>query len=192
MRSTAGLATAATLTLFGANVAMASDPLPFPGIVNPLKSTSVATEPDLAGPRFSSAVTFKVKDAAGAVVCWGKLEQTVIRSTSTHYFHFYYRIRTSGGTAWLDRFTTPDFGFLRLSVAYLRSTPGPLPPRKAFRNGFGVVRFVFADPPLSCARHDISRYMLIKPNADQFYQWGMAEIMATTGAIANAPTPYKP
>ena len=42
---------AATLTLFGANVAMASDPLPFPGIVNPLKSTSVATEPDLAGPR---------------------------------------------------------------------------------------------------------------------------------------------
>ncbi len=124
-RATTGFTTAVALTLLGPNVAMASDPLAPASFVNPVRSTSIATEPDLAGPRFSRAVTFKVKDATGAVVCWGRLEQTVIRSNSTHYFHFYYRIRTSGGTAWLDRFTTPDFGFLRLSVAYLRKHTRP-------------------------------------------------------------------
>jgi hypothetical protein len=120
----AGIVLIAGLTVFGSNAAMAHSVALAPGmVVAPVPPTDVIQEPDLAGPSHTFPFRFTIRDPAGALVCTGYVEQMIVRSNSTHFFHFYYRIIKTSGTGEITYLKPSGFGLLPLSVAYRRDLP---------------------------------------------------------------------
>lgn len=73
--------------------AVASVALP-PGARVRLLGTTAAAEPDLAGVVLHDRlIPFVIRNAAGAPVFAGRLQDRVVRSSATGHLHFYYRIR---------------------------------------------------------------------------------------------------
>lgn len=179
------------LMLAGATAAFAVSVLLPPGGSLPVPPTTAATEPDLAGVVLHDAlVPFAIKAPTGAVLCAGQLQDRVVRSSKTGQLHFYYRIRGTQGTGALGRIITTSFGGLALRVAYRTDGLGTVPPHIAARSvapGAQVV-FAFTDPPLSCAQHQESRFILVKTTTNAFHAGGATRIIATTGAATLVPT----
>ncbi len=135
-------------------------------------------------------VPFTIRNAAGAVVCAGQLQDRVVQSTSTGRLHFYYRIRDTQGPGAVNLITTTGFGGLALRVAYRTDGLGTVPPRRAYRSAAPgeAVRFTLIDPPVSCASHRESRFILIKTPATWFNPGGQTQIRTTTGNSEVVPT----
>jgi hypothetical protein len=180
---TAGMGLIAGLAALGSDAAMAASQSLSPGMTIVLPGTTAASEPDLVGPSTTIKQQFSIRNSAGAILCTGWLEQMLVRSNSTHFFHFYYRIIKTSGSGAITRFTPSGFGALSLSVAYRHDLPLGIRPRAAFRGLLGDdIGFQF-DPPLSCTAHQGTVYVLIKPDADQVYcrPCAATDITATTG-----------
>jgi len=124
------------------------------------------------------------------VLCAGQLQDRVVRSSKTQQLHFYYRIRATTGPGAINRMATAGFAKIGLRVAYRTDGLGTVPPRLAMRStGPGVqVMFTLSDPVLSCAKHQESRFMLIKTPVKIFQTGGNTRIIATTGASASVST----
>lgn len=177
--------------VLGTVAALAVSVLLPPGGTVGVPSTTAATEPDLAGVVIHDAlVPFTIRSAAGAVLCAGNLQDRVVRSNRTKRLHFYYRIRDTKGTGAVNRLATVSFAVPMLRVAYRTDGLGTVPPRQASRSGGpgALVTFTFNDPPISCARHQESRFVLIKTVATAFTPGGTTRVLATTGAGASVPT----
>ena len=179
---TAGMGLIAGLAVLGSDAAMAQSQSLAPGMVIALPGTTAASEPDLVGPSATYKHPFSIHTPAGVLVCSGWLELMIVRSSSTHLFHFYYRILKTSGPGALSRFTTSGFGLLSLTVAYRHDLALGVRPPAAFRGLFGdPIGFPF-DPPLSCAAGQWTDWVLVKPhNADQVYCCAATDIFATTG-----------
>jgi hypothetical protein len=177
-------------TLLGTAAALAVSVLLPPGGSLGVPSTTAATEPDLAGVVVHDVlVPFTIRTATG-VLCAGNLQDRVVRSNRTHRLHFYYRIRDTKGPGAINRIATVSFAVPMLRVAYRTDGLGTVPPRQASRSGGtgALVTFTFSDPPISCARHQESRFVLLKTTATAFATGGTTRILATTGAGASVPT----
>ena len=180
-----------TLTLLWASAAMAvSAPLP-PGGSIAVPSTTAATEPTLAGGVIRDAlVPFSIKSAAGEVLCTGQLQDRVVRSTRTGRLDFYYRIRNTQGPGSVRGIATAAYGGLPLRVGYRLDGLGTVPPRIATRSPApgALVTFEITDPPVSCAQHQETRFMLIRTPVQAFHSGGKTQIIATTGDEVSVPT----
>jgi hypothetical protein len=192
-RSRAGLAVGAAggLMLLSVTAAWAISVVLAPGASLVVPATTDATEPDLGGVVLQDTlVPFTIKAPDGAVVCAGKLQDRVVRSTKTGLLHFYYAIRETEGPGAVGRIATASFSGLKLRVAYRTDGLGTVPPRVAARNAAPgpLVTFELTDPPVSCARHEESRFMLIKTTVKAFHTGGATRIFATTGAEVAVPT----
>lgn len=177
-------------TLLGTAAALAVSVALPPGGSLSVPSTTAASEPDLAGVVIHDAlVPFTLKSATG-VVCSGNLQDRVVRSNRTKRLHFYYRIRDTKGPGAIKLVATLSFAMPTLRVAWRADGLGTVPPRQATRSGGtgGLVTFTFSDPPISCARHQESRFVLIKTTATAFTPGGTTRILATNGAAASVPT----
>lgn len=177
-------------TLLGTAAALAVSVLLPPGGSLSVPPTTAASEPDLAGVVVHDAlVPFTIKTATG-VLCTGNLQDRVVRSNRTKRLHFYYRIRDTKGPGAIKLVATLSFAVPALRVAYRTDGLGTVPPRQATRSGGtgGLVTFTFSDPTISCARHQESRFVLIKTTATAFTTGGTTRILATTGAGASVPT----
>ena len=185
-----GAAAGALMVLSVTAASATSTSLP-PGGNVPASPTTAATEPDLAGTVIrDTLVSFTIKTAGGKVLCTGRLQDRVVRSTKTGRFHFYYRIRNTKGPGAINRIDTTSFAGHPLEVGYRTDGLGTVPPRVAMRSGAPgeVVTFELPDPPISCARHQESRFILIKTDADAFHTGGKTRIVATSGAQVTVPT----
>lgn len=177
-------------TLLGTAVALAISVLLLPGKTLVVPPTTAASEPDLAGVVVHDVlVPFTLKSATG-VVCAGNLQDRVVRSNKTKQLHFYYRIRDTKGPGAIKLVATIGFAVPVLRVAYRTDGLGTVAPRTASRSGGtgALVTFAFSDPTISCARHQESRFVLIKTTATAFAAGGTTRILATTGAGASVPT----
>ncbi len=166
-----------------------------PGATVPLPGSTAAAEPDLAGIVIHDAlIDFVIKNASGALLCRGQLQNRVVRSNPAPiarlmpFLHFYYRIRgvSSPATAALlgriRRVETIRFaGFDPLRVDFRPDGLGSVPPRRAIRNALPgqLVVFDFQEPPLPCGVE--SRFFFIKTSALAFAPSGRTRIVLTTG-----------
>ena len=183
--------TAGGLALLCTGAALAVSVLLPPGGSLPTPSTTAATEPTLSGVVIHDAlVPFKIATPDGHVLCSGNLQDRVVRSNKTHRLDFYYRIRDTQGTGAIGRIATLGFGGLPLRVGFRTDGLGTVPPRPAARSAApgAVVSFTFIDPPVSCAQHQESRFILIRTPATTFTPGGKTEIIATTGPAVSVPT----
>ena len=179
------------LMLLGVTSALAVSLLLPPGGVLATPPTTAATEPDLPGVVVhDTLVPFTIKTQGGAVLCAGYLQDRVVRSTKSGQFHFYYRIRNTRGPGAIGRMVTASFATTALRVAYRTDGLGMVPPRIASRSIVpgALVTFELTDPPLSCAQHQESRFILIKTSVTAFHPGGATRIFATTGDEAAVPT----
>jgi hypothetical protein len=183
--------TAGGLALLCTGAALAVSVLLPPGGSLPTPSTTAATEPTLSGFVIHDAlVPFKITTPDGHVLCSGNLQDRVVRSNKTQRLDFYYRIRDTQGTGAIGRIATLGFGGLPLRVGFRTDGLGTVPPRLAARSAApgAVVTFTFSDPPVSCAQHQESRFILIRTPATTFTSGGKTEIIATTGPAVSVPT----
>jgi hypothetical protein len=193
-----GIGLIAGLTVLGSNAAMAQSVPLAPGmVVAPLPGTDLMLEPDLAGPAQTFPFRFTIKNSAGKLVCMGYVEQMIVHSSSSNFFHFYYRIIKTEGPGAITYLrpsgfrTVPPSVALPLSVAYRSDLPLGIRPNSASRNIFGdAISFRFADPHISCAKHQWSAWLLIKPRADQVYFSAPTRIITSTGDMTFVKT-YK-
>jgi hypothetical protein len=179
------------LTLLATTAALAVSVLLPPGASLTVPATTDATEPTLGGEVIHDAlVPFTIKTASGAVVCTGELQDRVVQSTKTGQFDFYYAIRNTKGTGAVGRVGTESFSGQPLRVGYRTDGLGTVPPRIAVRNAApgAAVEFELTDPPLSCLRHEESRFMLIRTEVKTFQPGGKTVLVATTGASTSVPT----
>src|SRR6266403_5970488 len=184
-------ATAGGLALLCAGAALAVSVLLPPGASLPTPATTAATEPTLSGFVIHDAlVPFKIATPDGQVLCSGNLQDRVVKSNKTKRLDFYYRIRDTQGIGAVGRIATQGFGGLTLRVAYRTDGLGTVPPRLAARNAApgAIVTFTFIDPPVSCAQHQESRFILINTPATTFSPGGKTEIFATAGPAVSVPT----
>jgi hypothetical protein len=182
---------AAGVTLSIAATALAISVVLPPGGSLATPPTTAATEPDLAGVAIHDALLpFTIKAASGAVLCTGQLQDRVVRSSRTQRLHFYYRIRDTRGTGAIVRMATASFAGPALRVGYRTDGLGTVPPRLATRTAAPgtLLTFAFTDPPVSCAQHQESRFVLIKTVAASFHPGGATRLIATTGAGTSVPT----
>lgn len=186
----AGIALIAGLTLFVSNAAMATSQLLAPSWLVILPGTTAMQEPDLVGPSTTIKQPFTISNSAGALVCTGWLEQMIVHSSTTHFFHFYYRILKTSGPGAIGQLRPSGFGRLMLSVAYRHDLPLGVRPPSAFRDISGSEISYQFDPPVNCAAHQATVWLLIKPNADQAYWSAPTHIVATTGNATYVKT-YK-
>ncbi len=104
----------------------------------PLPGTTAAGEPDLAGVVLKDdLLRFEIKSATGAVLCAGRLQNRVVRSTKTGFMHFYYRLRDMrpGLPGQIVRVDTVDFRKPnRLLVDFRLDGLGVVAPSRASRN----------------------------------------------------------
>jgi hypothetical protein len=179
------------LVLWSATVALAISVLLAPGASLTVPATTAAAEPDLDGIVIHDVlVPFTLKALDGAALCTGKLQDRVVRSSKTGRLDFYYAIRETEGPGAVARIVTLPFGGLPLRVAYRTDGLGTVAPRVAARSVAPGVRVTleFTDPPLLCARHEESRFMVIKTETTDFRSGGETQIFATTGAEFTMPT----
>jgi hypothetical protein len=210
-RKNVGLVIAALLTSFGADAAMAnSAPFPYPtclrfqqvcSATRYVPPTTLATEPSLAmGLTIHTFVPFTIYDASGAVECAGQLESMAVKPiTPGQHYDFYYRIVKTSGPGRINLLTAFPFGpnywigvttYVRgmlIYVAYRSDQPGNVRPILATRTTPDKVAFRLVDSPLSCAKHQASRFMLIRTPS---FSWssGTAVITTTTGNSTTLPT----
>ena len=162
-----------------------------PGATRPVPATTAATEPDLVGTVLKDdLLPFVIKGPNDEVLCEGQLQDRVVRSTKTGLLDYYYMIRDTRGPGAINRIATSSFGKQAVRVAFRTDGLGTVPPREAQRSaGPGDwVRFEFPDPPIVCARHEESRFVLIKTASKAFRKGGETQIIATTGAQFTVPT----
>jgi hypothetical protein len=181
---TLAFAVGTALTLFGMGAAMAASALLPAGSSRKVPPTTTAVEPDLAGlVMLDELIPFTIKNAAGAVMCAGRLQNRVVRSFSTGQLHFYYRIRDTYGPSAVDRITTRGFGGLPLRVASRTDGLGTVSPRFAARSSApgDVIRFTLINPVVSCETNVESRFILIKTPATWYKSGGATRIRAATG-----------
>jgi len=179
-----------SLLLQGVTAASAISVLLPPGANLPVPSTTAATEPTMDGfVIHDSLVPFSIKTASGAVLCQGELQDRVVQSDKTGQLDFYYAIRNTKGTGAINRLFAGSFSGQPLRVAYRTDGLGTVQPITAVRSAApgAEVEFTLLDPPVSCAKHQESRFMLIRTDVKTFQAGGKARIVATTGAIATVP-----
>jgi hypothetical protein len=189
-RAKACLAGAGLLVL-ASTAALAVSAALAPGASLTVPATTAATEPTLDGVVVHDAlVPFTIKATNGEALCSGQLQDRVVRSTKTGQYDFYYAIRETNGTGAVGRIVTESFASQPLRVAYRTDGLGTIPPHLAARNAApgAAVEFQFTDPPVSCARHDESRFMLIRTEVKTFTPNGKTEIFSTAGPSASVPT----
>jgi len=190
MRRRAALAFGVGLLQFSSAAMATSVPLP-PGANLPAPATTDAAEPTLAGVvEQDTLVPFVITGPGGAVICEGKLQDRVVRSTANNRLDFYYAIRDTNGPGAIARIITTNFGSLPLRAGYRTDGLGTVPPRIVNRStGAGAaVAFSFRNPPVSCAAHAESRFMLIRTPVKAFHTGGITEIVGTTGLAVKVPT----
>jgi hypothetical protein len=97
MMTKTGLAVAAVLTLFRADTAEAKSVALSPGSIRTVPSTNAAT-PALTVRLnlYYAAAPFKIRNAAGAVVCAGYLENIVIKLVSGQLYFYRITVTTNG------------------------------------------------------------------------------------------------
>jgi hypothetical protein len=170
-------------SLFLTTAALAVSVVLPPGGSLAVPATTAATEPILDGVVIHDALLpFTIRAVTGAPLCTGQLQDRVVRSNSTGLLHFYYAIRTTGGPGSIARINAKSYGKLELRVGYRTDGLGTVPPRVATRSTAPIVSFQFGDVPVSCARHQWSRFMLIETPVKAFVAGGATQIVATTGA----------
>lgn len=181
---------ASGLIVFGASVAFAVSAALAPGASLPTPSTTAATEPDLSGTVIhDTLVPFTINGPNGRL-CSGRLQDRVVKSSKTGQYHFYYRIRNTSGPGAIGRIETASFANQRVDVGYRTDGLGSVPPREASRSPLPgqLINFAFTDPPISCARHQESFFVLIKTEATTFHTGGGTRIFSTTGPAASVAT----
>jgi hypothetical protein len=156
-----------------------SAPLP-PGGSIAVPSTTAATEPTLAGCVIHDAlVPFSIKTAAEEVLRAGNCR---IGACGRH--------GRVGSTSTIASVTlrgrepaTAAFGGPPLRVSYRLDGLGTVPPRLATRGSApgALVTFEMADPPVSCAQHQETRFIFIRTPATAFHAGGNTQIIVTTG-----------
>jgi len=112
-----------------------------------------------------------------------------VRSNTTGSLDFYYRILATTGSGAIGRTSTASFAVAPLRVAYRSDGLGTVVPQLAKRSPVpgALITFVF-DPALSCARHQESRFILIRTPAKKFVAGGSTRVIATTGVLVSLPT----
>jgi hypothetical protein len=184
----AAIALIAGLAMFVSNAAMATSQLLAPSWLVFLPGTTAMQEPDLVGPSNTIKQKFKISNSAGALVCAGWLEQMIVHSSTTHFFHFYYRILKTSGPGAISSLMPAGFGRLQLFVAYRHDLAPGVQPTSAFRDISGNEVFFQLSPPLDCSAHQATDWLLIKPNADQVYWPALTRIGATSGNLTDVKT----
>jgi len=182
---------AAVVLMFSlAATALAVSILLPPGGSVAVPATTAATEPSLAGGVIHDALLpFTIKSASGAVVCAGQLQDRVVRSNTTGQLDFYYRIHATTGPGAIGRTSTASFSSLPLRVGYRTDGLGTVAPKVAARSAAPGAQMTFSfDPALSCARHQESRFILIRTPAKKFVAGGSTRVIATTGVLVSLPT----
>jgi len=113
-----------------------------------------------------------------------------VKSSKTGRYHFYYRIRNTSGPGAIGRIETASFANQKVDVGYRTDGLGSVPPREASRSPLPgqLITFGFTDPPISCARHQESFFVLIKTEATAFHTGGGTRIFSTTGAATSVTT----
>jgi len=159
----------------------ASVPLPPGGLLG--GGTTAAHEPDLVGPIVNNIFfPFVIRNAQGAVMCQGRLQNYVVRSNQTHDLHFYYHLTgLRGGGRMLSVLTAvfPGPVFVDWRADQL---PGTVPPVRAARVGGSLIQFFFQAPGLLCEQSaGESRPFFIKTTAQRFKPAGQTTLFATGG-----------
>ena len=118
------------------------------------------------------------------------IDNRVVRSTRTGRLDFYYRIRNTQGPGAVRGIATAAYGAFPLRVGYRLDGLGTVPPRIATRSPApgALVTFEITDPPVSCAQHQETRFMLIRTPVQAFHPGGKTQIIATTGDEISVPT----
>jgi hypothetical protein len=123
-----------------------------------LPGTTFAAEPDLGGPVLGDKVIpFRIVNSGGALLFEGKLQNRVVRSSTTSKLHFYYRIfETHGG---------------------LNGIPGEVSRGVAG----GRIEFRFNNPSEVLVGGYESHFFFLKSTSKNFSENGLTNIRLTTG-----------
>jgi hypothetical protein len=108
-----------------------------------------------------------------------QLQYRVVLSTRTGRLDFYYRIANTQGR----EPATAAFGGPPLRVTHRLAGLGTVLPRLGTRRPApgALVTFKMADPPVSCAQHQETRFIFIRTPATAFHAGGNTQIIVTTG-----------
>jgi hypothetical protein len=137
--------------------------------------TTSAQLPDLAGTVIHDRVReFEIKNAAGAIVFKGKLQDRIVRSSATDDLIFSYRVRDTDPAYVGDMVAVDAAGFadiFGLHADYRPDGLGTETPSRASRSADGaVVRFTFWPAPIDGG--ESSKFCFIKPPGIEEYEDG--------------------
>lgn len=147
-------------------------------------ATTAATEPALKGTVvYDTLLPFTINAYGGALVCTGQLQNRVVKETTTQQLDFYYRVRGTSGPGTIGAITVSSFKGATLRVAYRTDGLGTVAPAWAVRSptpGAQIQFFLMSQntPPLSCAQHEESRFIMIKTTATGFHNGGYTSLNA--------------
>jgi hypothetical protein len=135
-------------------------------------------------------VPFTITTPSGAVLCEGQLQDRVVQSNKTGQFDFYYAIRDTKGPGAINRLVTASYAGQPIRVAYRTDGLGTVAPNFANRSVApgAMVQIRFTNPPVSCAQHQESRFVLIRTDVKVFNPGGKTQLFTTTGAGTSVPS----
>lgn len=152
-----------------------------------LPGTTAAAEADLAGVVVEDNVLpFSISNAAGALLFEGKLQNRVVRSSSTGDLHFYYRVRdtTPGLNGIVKNVVTTSFQAMpRILADWRIDGLGNINPVEASRSsGLGHhIQFAFDTSSNVLVGGAESKFFFVKTHAQKYKNTGKTRIVLTTG-----------
>lgn len=183
----AGASGAAVASVFFmAAAALAVSALLAPGQFLAATATTAATEPTLSGTViYDTLLPFTINAYGGGLVCTGRLQDRVVIETTTQQLDFYYRIRDTSGPGAIGAISTNNFSGQTLRVAYRTDGLGTVAPQWVARAAApgAEIQFFLLLPPVSCALHQESQFMLIKTTVTSFRGGGNTSLNAAPFGI---------
>jgi hypothetical protein len=153
-----------------------------------LPGTTFAAEPDLGGPVLGDKVIpFRIVNSGGALLFEGKLQNRVVRSSTTSKLHFYYRIfETQGGLNGIIQSVFAAPFSPAVSSGYKADWRldglGNTSPGEVSRGvAGGRIEFRFNNPSEVLVGGYESHFFFLKSTSKNFSENGLTNIRLTTG-----------
>lgn len=162
-----------------------------PGFCVATPGTTSAARPELAGVVIhDELINFEIKNAAGALLYKGILQNRVVRSNLTGTLIFMYRIRDTQPAlnGYVETVRTIRFPLFMTDVDFRVDGSGTIGPGEACRGaGVGVViDFDFSGRPIFSGEE--SKFFFIMTDATAFAPGGDTTLVLITGEAVTLPT----